>query len=188
MKLTVVFEDHRVQTKYANGHVVDVDFYSDHGELFLGNTVTKTAFTDTVTAAGHNMTDYWAIQYHGGSHEIEYANGHPNQVVSGNTGLSDYISLVNHWRPIIDQEVADAEARERAISGIEDWETARITRDRKLLQSDAIISWSTETGNAVPSEWTTYRQALRDITTTYGAPDGDSTLIVWPTQPAWPSA
>jgi hypothetical protein len=180
MKLTVVFEDHRIESQYANGHVSSIDFYTHHGDQLHGNTTLKTIFEDTVTNAGHKMDDYWAIQYHGGQQEIEYANGHPNQTISSNTGLSDYISLVNTWSVIVKEDTR--------IASIPTWDTVRSYRDEKLSDSDKIISWSTETGNTVPSEWTTYRQELRDITSTYGANTGNTELIVWPTEPAWPSA
>lgn len=187
MKLTVVFEDHRVSVKYANGVSKMVDFYTDHGgdeeTSFLGNTVTRDAFTSTVSSVGHNMNDYWAIQYHGGQMEIEYANGHPNQVISSNTGLSEYVSLMETWRDKID---ADEEEKER-LKNIPSWDDIRRFRDRHLLASDKIIAWSTETGNAVPQNWTDYRQDLRDITTTYGANTGNTELVVWPTEPSWPS-
>ena len=181
MKLTVVFPDHRIHSEYANGHISSVDFYTDHGSgIFLGNTTTKTAFTNAVTNAGHNMDDYWAIQYSGGQQEIEYANGYANQVVSGNTGLSEYISVVNTWKATIDEE--------NRIAGIPTWDQVREKRDRLLLVSDKIIAWSTETGNTVPSAWTTYRQSLRDITDTYGAPTGNTELVVYPDEPSWPTS
>jgi len=181
MKLTVVFPDHRVQSQYANGHVSSVDFYTDQGTgIFVGNTTTKTAFTTAVTNAGHNMDDYWAIQYSGGSYTVEYANGHSHQTVSGNTGLSEYISLVNTWKATIDED--------ERIANIPTWDDIRRERDEKLLVSDKIIAWSTETGNTVPSAWTTYRTNLRDLTTTYGAPSGNTELVVFPSEPAWPGA
>lgn len=186
MKLTVVFEDHRIEAHYANGAFKSVDFWTDptgegeNGPDFIGNTVTKTAFTNAVTAAGHNMDDYWAIQYSGGQMEIEYANGHNNTVVSANTGLSEYTSVLNTWRDTIDEELR--------ILSIPSWDDIRYERDLLLKESDKIIAWSTETGNTVPSAWTTYRQDLRDITTTYGAPTGNTELVVYPTEPSWPSA
>jgi len=183
MKLTVVFEDYRIHTKYANGHVSDVDFYTDHGDHIFGNTVTRDAFTSAVSSAGHNMDDYWAIQYHGGQQEIEYANGHPNQVISSNTGLSIYTSLADTWKPIIDADKVEADR----IASIPTWDKVRANRDNRLLESDKIIAWATETGNTVPSAWTTYRQELRDITDTYGAPTGNTELIVWPNEPDWPT-
>lgn len=184
MQLTVVFEDYRISAKYANGVSKMVDFYTKHtGDLFFGNNITKTAFTETVSNAGHNMDDYWAIQYSAGNIEIEYANGHPNQTISGNTGLSEYVSLMENWRDTIDAEIAEKERLAEMIT----WEYIRDERNDKITKSDKIIAWATETGNPVPSEWTTYRQDLRDITTTYGAPSGNAELVVFPDEPDWPT-
>lgn len=185
MKLTVVFEDHRVSAQYANGVSKMVDFYTDHGNgLFFGNTTTKEAFTSTVSSVGHNMEDYWAIQYYDGQMHIEYANGHPNQVISGNTGLSEYVSTMETWRSTIDAEIVE----EQRIAMIPTWDQIRETRDVRLAESDKIIAWTVESGGTVPSEWTTYRQALRDLPETYGAPTGNTELVVMPSEPAWPGA
>lgn len=182
MRLTVVFEDHRISANYANGVSKLVDFWTNHGDHFEGNTTTKTAFTTAVSDAGHNMDDYWAIQYYDGQMEIEYANNSGNQIISGNTGLSVYTTLLDTWY----QTISDEKAEKERLESIPTWDFIRKDRDQRLLQSDAIISWSTETGNSVPSEWTTYRQELRDITTTYGANTGNTELVVWPVKPAWP--
>ena len=180
MKLTVIFQDHRISAEYANGESKLVDFYTSHGELFFGNNTTKTAFTSTVSSVGHNMDDYWAIQYLGGEMEIEFANGHPHQTISSNTGLAEYVSLLDTWDTVIKEE--------KRIKNIPSWDDIRDLRDSILYDSDAIIAWSTESGNPVPQEWTDYRQELRDITTTYGAPTGNTELVVYPTKPSWPSA
>ena len=183
MKLTVIVPEYRIQVTYANNSIKLIDFYTPEGELGrdpTGNTATKTAFETAVSNAGHNMNDYWAIQYSGGSHEIEYANNSANALVSGNTGLSEYVSTLETWDAIYDQEYR--------LTLIPTWDSIRDSRDIKLTESDKIIAWSTETGNAVPTEWVTYRQDLRDITTTYGAPTGNTELVVWPTEPSWPSA
>jgi len=182
MKLTVIVPEYRIQAIYANNSVKLIDFYTPEGEVGrvpTGNTATKTAFETAVSDAGHNMDDYWAIQYFSGNHEIEYANNSGNSLVSGNTGLSNYVSTLETWDAIF--------VEEERISNIPTWDRIREGRDRRLLESDKIIAWSTETGNTVPSEWTTYRQELRDITTTYGAPSGNTELVVWPTEPSWPT-
>lgn len=172
MKLTVVFEDKTIRTQYANNHIEDF--------RFIANSAQINAFTQAVSDAGHNLNDYWAIQYSGGNQEIEFANGHPNTTVSGNSGLSVYTTALTTWRKA--QEKLEHQAT------VPTWDDIRDQRDTKLLASDAIISWSTETGNTVPSAWTTYRQELRDITTTFGANTGNTELVVWPSKPSWPSA
>jgi len=183
MKLTVIVPEYRIQVLYANNDVKILDFYTPEGEFgrtATGNTTTKTAFETAVSNASHNMDDYWAIQYSGDSHEIEFSNNSGNIIVSGNTGLSEYVSTLETWDAILKEE--------ERIAYIPTWDQIRENRDDFLSKSDKIIAWSTETGNTVPSAWTTYRQELRDITTTYGAPSGNTELVVFPSEPAWPGA
>jgi len=56
---------------------------------------------------------------------------------------------------------------------------ARAKRDRLLIESDWVTIRATDTGSPVPTEWQTYRQALRDITAQAGFPD----TIDWPVKP-----
>ena len=51
----------------------------------------------------------------------------------------------------------------------------RQTRDAKLATSD----WRALSDNTMPSEWTTYRQALRDVPAQAGFPNS----ITWPESP-----
>lgn len=55
----------------------------------------------------------------------------------------------------------------------------RMKRGGLLAQSDWIVPYHLERGQAVPQEWLDYRQALRDITTQEGFPYN----VVWPTKP-----
>ena len=59
------------------------------------------------------------------------------------------------------------------------WSYVREYRNLRLQSSDIAVIRYTETGLAVPAEWVAYRQALRDITTTY--PDPES--VVFPEPP-----
>lgn len=52
-------------------------------------------------------------------------------------------------------------------------------RDRLLAKTDWIVTKSYEQGIPVPTEWQTYRQALRDIPSQAGFPFD----VVWPNQP-----
>ena len=56
---------------------------------------------------------------------------------------------------------------------------ARAKRDHLLTESDWVTIRAMETGNPVPTEWQTYRQALRDITEQTGFPED----IDWPEKP-----
>ena len=55
----------------------------------------------------------------------------------------------------------------------------REDRDKKLAETDWIVTKSLESGVAVPGNWQTYRQALRDITETYTSLDD----VNWPEKP-----
>lgn len=55
----------------------------------------------------------------------------------------------------------------------------RARRDGLLQETDWIVAKSYERGEPVPSDWASYRQALRDITAQAGFPYS----VVWPTKP-----
>jgi len=55
----------------------------------------------------------------------------------------------------------------------------RSKRDSLLQDTDWVVTKAYEMGASVPSEWATYRQALRDITTQEGFPFS----VVWSTKP-----
>ena len=59
--------------------------------------------------------------------------------------------------------------------------SVRTQRDSKLAESDWMVIKSAETGIALATEWATYRQALRDITTHANFPYLTDTD--WPTKP-----
>ena len=59
--------------------------------------------------------------------------------------------------------------------------SVRTQRDAKLAESDWMVIKSAETGVALATEWATYRQALRDITTHANFPY--LTETDWPTKP-----
>ena len=69
----------------------------------------------------------------------------------------------------------------------------RIERDKRLTDSDWVVTQATETGASIPTNWKTYRQALRDLpssatpslgTTTGGNFDIGITGVTWPTKPS----
>tara|TARA_B100001057_G_scaffold388853_1_gene396441 strand:+ start:5103 stop:5477 length:375 start_codon:yes stop_codon:yes gene_type:complete len=87
----------------------------------------------------------------------------------------------------VDGEVAlvtdeERSARELAVISADAAIHNRFLRDQLLSDSDWIVTKATESGEAVPSDWATYRQALRDLPTDSSWPlleDAD-----WPTQPS----
>jgi hypothetical protein len=76
-------------------------------------------------------------------------------------------------------EVGDATAEEIAERNEQAAASARSERDYMLRQTDWLVIKAQETGVAIPTEWATYRQALRDITSQNGFPH----TIEWPTEP-----
>ena len=65
----------------------------------------------------------------------------------------------------------------------------RVERDKRLTESDWVVTKATETGEAVSDTWKTYRQALRDLPAS-ATPKLDSlyeldlTSVTWPTKPS----
>ena len=65
----------------------------------------------------------------------------------------------------------------------------RVERDKKLTNSDWVVTKATEEGTSVSSEWKTYRQALRDLPASAN-PSVDSrgeldlTSVTFPTEPS----
>ena len=65
----------------------------------------------------------------------------------------------------------------------------RVERDKRLTDSDWVVTKAFETGGAVPESWKTYRQALRDLPeksnpklNEYG--DLDMKSVSWPDKPS----
>jgi hypothetical protein len=65
------------------------------------------------------------------------------------------------------------------LYGEQSWSSVISYRNLRLQASDVAVIRYTEQGLAVPAEWLAYRQALRDITTTF--PDPES--VVFPDPP-----
>jgi len=74
---------------------------------------------------------------------------------------------------------AQNEAAYKAAKDAEQAKSVRASRDSKLAESDWRVIKSAETATALPTEWATYRQALRDVTAQAGFP----WTITWPDAP-----
>lgn len=61
----------------------------------------------------------------------------------------------------------------------EAWEEVRKERDQLLADCDWVVIKSKECGTNIPTSWKTYRQELRDITSTFSSPDE----VVFPDPP-----
>ena len=65
----------------------------------------------------------------------------------------------------------------------------RTERTRRLATCDWVVTKALESGGSVPSDWATYRTALRNITThanwpNLSSPDMDGNGGDWPTEPS----
>ena len=76
---------------------------------------------------------------------------------------------------------AEHEAAYQADLDAKAAESVRTQRDAKLAESDWMVIKSAETGVALATEWATYRQALRDITTHANFPNLEE--ADWPVAP-----
>jgi hypothetical protein len=59
------------------------------------------------------------------------------------------------------------------------WGPIRKERDRLLCETDWIVIKAKESGSNLSAAWKTYRQSLRDITTTFATPEE----VVFPDKP-----
>lgn len=92
--------------------------------------------------------------------------------------MTRYHTTSNGNVPFTAEEEAEWDAKEAAwVAGADDRAAAEVRkeRDRKLSATD----WRASSDLTMSTEWATYRQALRDITTQEGFPN----LVVWPTEP-----
>ena len=77
------------------------------------------------------------------------------------------------------EEIVEREAYTRdVLPGIQ-LDELRRERDRRLAETDWIITMHKEKGTNIPAAWKTYRQALRDLP----ANTEDPANPVWPTKP-----
>ena len=75
--------------------------------------------------------------------------------------------------------VEDMDDSEKAEADLEAAGDIRHIRNLALLQTDYKVLMALENGNTVPTELSTYRQELRDITSQAGFPYN----VTWPTAP-----
>ena len=81
--------------------------------------------------------------------------------------------------PLTAEEIAEREAYERDVLPGILLDNLRRERDRRLAETDWVITMHKEKGTNIPAAWKTYRQALRDLP----ANTEDPANPVWPTKP-----
>lgn len=83
------------------------------------------------------------------------------------------------------QEEVDAEISKLEQENIDFY--LRRERDIRLYETDWVVTKYTELGEPIPEEWRTYRQALRDITTSGATFDPNHSTLLgnvdWPVKP-----
>ena len=102
--------------------------------------------------------------YNGGLHQFD-----PDLAVPVESDHADYGQTLK-------QVLGMTDAERDTIVTAQKWKQVRAYRDKLLAESD----WTQgeDVPSAIKSTWTTYRQALRDITS-----GGDPDNLTWPTKP-----
>ena len=114
------------------------------------------------------MDKGWAIEY--ADSEGNYGEGDPL------TGAERLL-----WEDEGDAPIqADLEAETPVIKNILGFQQLRYQRDKKLAETDWVVTKANETGVAESDEWKTYRQALRDLPSNTTDPFNPT----WPTKPS----
>ena len=75
------------------------------------------------------------------------------------------------------------------LNNAESLRLLRVERDKRLTESDWVVTKATETGGTVSDDWKTYRQALRDLPASATPKlnsfyELDLTSVTWPTKPS----
>lgn len=111
-----------------------------------------------------------------------YKEGLHSQIPQGSIELTEtqYNDLMPKIATTNEVYVENNTVKTRAIANIITWDAIRTTRDAKLTASDWTQLQDAPLSAAEKTAWTTYRQQLRDITTTYATPEA----VVWPTAPS----
>ena len=139
----------------------------------------------TMAAFGMFPVGYGAApEYDPLTHRIEHSNMPEREIIGyyteENAPLPEMVGKPIHsgrWVltktvvALTPEQIADRDAG--LAKGI------REERDRKLAETDWVVVKATETGLPLSTEWTEYRQALRDVTSQEGFPHN----VVWPTKP-----
>ena len=91
--------------------------------------------------------------------------------------LSIPIDEGNRWYIELKEWIDAGNTVDPAATPTLTWANVRDDRDRRLRETD----WTqgADVPNAIKSSWTSYRQALRDVTT-----QSDPDNITWPTKPS----
>jgi len=108
---------------------------------------------------------------------IEADSEDPKFLAAGQTFAQDHSGAIG-WS-FIDSNWIEPEPEPIVETPEEAAIHVRSRRDVLLRASDWVVIKAYELGESAPTEWATYRQALRDIT----AQEGFPYQVTWPTKP-----
>ena len=121
-------------------------------------------------------SDVIEVWWDGESGTIEYNDGKPM------VGITSLPSIYNQakidWQYVWDKFPENATSEKRC------YKLLRSLRDQKLRMSDWTQFNDSPFTDAKKDEWKTYRQALRDITSSQPTPNIKLSNITWPTEPS----
>jgi len=105
-----------------------------------------------------------------------------------NEGVTPYLSDGKVYTRRVTDMTSDEQAAVVTAANAATATRNRAERDKRLASCDWVVTKALESGGAVPSEWSTYRTALRDITThanwpNLNYPNMDGSGGDWPTAP-----
>jgi len=106
-----------------------------------------------------------------------------------NESVTPYLSNGKVYTRRVTDMTSDEQAAVVAEANAATATRNRAERDKRLAGCDWVVTKALESGGAVPSAWSTYRTALRNITThanwpNLSSPDMDGNGGDWPTEPS----
>ena len=95
---------------------------------------------------------------------------------------NDYLNSIEWRKPdgSVSMSPSDFVLDYSAVGPVVELLMLREERNKKLAATDWIVTKAFETGSSVPESWKTYRQALRDITSSTQS----IFSVTWPTEPS----
>jgi len=106
-----------------------------------------------------------------------------------NESVTPYLSDGKVYTSRVTDMTSDEQAAVVAEANAATATRNRAERDKRLAGCDWVVTKALESGGAVPSDWVTYRTALRNITThanwpNLNYPDMDGSGGDWPVEPS----
>ena len=130
------------------------------------------------TVTGTPPDEVKTVDYSGEDYEIHEVDVDVVSLTKSGHIVSDFEGIHYHLSWDGSSVSADDDAL-ATYQTAEKWKDIRSQRDALLSDTDWIVTKAKETGTNIPTNWKTYRQALRDV------PDQtDPDDITWPTKPS----